>query len=128
MSPGARTVSGKRRSDFHDPIRLVGVLQFTQILRSSGSVDQDWRSRHLVQRCMQKSVRLVVGTAALAAGLGLAGLATAIEVEAQPGPFPTWCPGDFWDPGWGNNWDGGGCHDNWRGAGPNPHPDAHWGP
>jgi hypothetical protein len=29
MSPGARTVSGKRRNDFHDPIRLAGVLQFT---------------------------------------------------------------------------------------------------
>lgn len=62
----------------------------------------------------KKSVRLAAGTAALAAGLGLAGLATAIEVQAQPGPLPTWCPGDFWDPGWGNNWDGGGCHDNFR--------------
>lgn len=54
MSPGARTVSGKRRSDFHDPIRLAGVLQFTQILRSSGSVDQDWRSRHLITKMYAK--------------------------------------------------------------------------
>lgn len=63
---------------------------------------------------MKKSVRLAAATAALAAGLGLADLATAIEVQAQPGPLPTWCPGDFWDPGWGNNWDEGGCHDNFR--------------
>jgi hypothetical protein len=44
-------------------------------------------------------------------------LGVATEAQAQVGPFPQWCPGDFWDPGWGNNWDGGGCHDNFRGQG-----------
>ena len=23
-----------------------------------------------------------------------------------------WCPGDFWHPEWGDNWDAGPCHDD----------------
>ncbi|EUA33179.1 hypothetical protein I553_7587 [Mycobacterium xenopi 4042] len=23
-----------------------------------------------------------------------------------------WCPGQFWDPGWGPNWDWDDCHDD----------------
>ncbi|WP_077088640.1 hypothetical protein [Mycobacterium rhizamassiliense] len=49
--------------------------------------------------------------------LGLAGVGVASDVQAQPGPFPQWCPGEYWDPGWGNNWDWNGCHD-WRGGPP----------
>lgn len=48
-------------------------------------------------------------------GLGLAGLGVATDAQAHPGPFPQWCPGDNWDPGWGNNWDWNHCHD-WRAA------------
>jgi hypothetical protein len=70
---------------------------------------------------MTKIVRTLTATAVIAAGLGLAGLTAATDAHAQPGPLPTWCPGDFWDPGWGNNWDWGGCHDNFRpGWGPGP--------
>ncbi|WP_428341433.1 hypothetical protein [Mycobacterium sp.] len=61
---------------------------------------------------MKRTVRIVAASAAVAAGMGLAGLAVATEAHAQPGPLPTWCPGEFWDPGWGNNWDWGGCHEN----------------
>ncbi|WP_292989890.1 hypothetical protein [Mycobacterium sp.] len=53
----------------------------------------------------------------MASGLGLAGMGVGTVAQAQPGPFPQWCPGDFWDQGWGNNWDSGRCHDNWRGPG-----------
>ena len=73
-------------------------------------------------------LRLVATVFAIIVGLGLAGLGVATEAQAQPGPFPQWCPGDFWDPGWGDNWDRGHCHDNWRGAGPNPHPEPFRGP
>jgi len=66
---------------------------------------------------MNKKVRMAAATAALAAGLGFAGMGAATDAQAQPGPFPQWCPGEFWDPGWGDNWDRGGCHDNFRGAG-----------
>ncbi len=62
---------------------------------------------------MNRTVR-IAATAAVAAGLGLVGLGVATEAHAQPGPLPTWCPGEFWDPGWGNNWDWGGCHDNFN--------------
>jgi hypothetical protein len=55
-------------------------------------------------------------TAVMAAGLTLAGLGVAAGAQAQPGPIPIptyhWCPGDPWDPGWGNNWDWGTCHDD----------------
>jgi hypothetical protein len=74
---------------------------------------------------MTKSARFAAA-AALVAGLGLGGLAIATEAQAHPGPFPSWCPGDNWDPGWGQNWDWGGCHDNFRpgwGQGPGDHRD-----
>src|SRR5580693_3209659 len=77
---------------------------------------------------MKRFSRLSAATFALTTALGLAGLGAATDARAQPGPFPQWCPGDFWDPGWGDNWDWGDCHDNWRGPGANPHPDPHWGP
>jgi hypothetical protein len=77
---------------------------------------------------MRNVFRFAAATAVMAAGLGLAGLGAATEAHALPGPLPQWCPGDFWDPGWGPNWDWGGCHDSWQGPGPNPHPDPHWGP
>ena len=47
-----------------------------------------------------------------------------------PMPDYHWCPGQFWDPGWGFNWGGDRCHDDgffdgeprdgghWHGQGP----------
>ena len=64
-------------------------------------------------------------TFALAAGMGLAGLGVAADAQAQPGPFPQWCPGDFWDPGWGNNWEWGRCHDDGFFDG-EPRDGGHW--
>jgi hypothetical protein len=45
-----------------------------------------------------------------AAGFGL----TAGTAQAEPGFVPTyhWCPGQYYDPGWGPNWDQGVCHDD----------------
>jgi hypothetical protein len=61
---------------------------------------------------------LKFGTAiAVSAGLGIAGLGLASgTAQAEPGPVPLyhWCPGDFWDPGWGDNWEWGGCHDDFH--------------
>jgi len=50
----------------------------------------------------------------MAAGFGLAGLGAAAVAPAQPAPLPDyhWCPGQWWDPGWGANWDWGRCHDD----------------
>jgi hypothetical protein len=55
--------------------------------------------------------RVAVSAFIISTGLGLAGLGAATVAQAQPGPFPRWCPGDFWDPGWGGNPDGFHCHD-----------------
>jgi hypothetical protein len=78
------------------------------------------------------NIKRIAAATALTTGLGLAGLGAASVAEAFPGPLPDyhWCPGQFWDPGWGNNWDGGRCHDDgffdgeprdgghWHGQGP----------
>jgi hypothetical protein len=66
---------------------------------------------------MNKRFMGLATTALVTGGLGLVGLGLASgPAQAEPGPFPAyhWCPGDFWDPGWGNNWDGGFCHDDFH--------------
>jgi hypothetical protein len=66
---------------------------------------------------MRNLVHIATSSFVLTAGLGLAGLGAAAVAQAQPAPFPDyhWCPGQWWDPGWGDNWDGGRCHDDhWR--------------
>lgn len=71
--------------------------------------------------------RLAASTVVISAGLGLAGLATAAVAQAQPAPLPDyhWCPGEYWDPGWGFNWDHGRCHeDHWYDG--EPHDQWHW--
>jgi hypothetical protein len=95
----------------------------------------------------EKLTRPCLGLCAsvLAAGglaLSALGLASGIA-QAAPPSAPTyhhhWCPGDRWDPGWGNNWDWGNCRDwddnfgpaGWAGqppwAAPQPPPPA-WAP
>ena len=61
------------------------------------------------------AVRLLAAASVLmTAGLGVAELGAATTAQAQPGPFPDyyWCPGQFWDPGWGENWDWDDRHDD----------------
>jgi hypothetical protein len=83
--------------------------------------------------------RVAVSALIISSGLGLAGLGAATVAQAQPGPFPQWCPGDFWDPIWGGNPDGFHCHDGgpgwnhggpdgWNNRGPGWHDDGHGGP
>ncbi|WP_078290630.1 hypothetical protein [Mycobacterium sp. D16R24] len=61
-------------------------------------------------------MKLLVGIAASAAivasALGLA--ATADAAPALPAPDYHWCPGEFWNPIWGFNWELGECHDDWH--------------
>ena len=76
-------------------------------------------------------------------GLALSALGLACSAQAAPFPAPTyhyhWCPGDRWDPGWGNNANWGGCHDwddnyapaGWAGApvwAPPQPPPPFWAP
>ena len=69
---------------------------------------------------------VAASTAVVTAGLGF-GAAGAAVAEAQPAPLPDyhWCPGQWWDPGWGNNWDHGRCHDDHWFDG-EPRDQAHW--
>src|ERR1700744_2931385 len=73
-------------------------------------------------------MKRIAAATAITAGLGLAGIGTASLAEAQPSaPLPDyhWCPGQFWDPGWGNNYDWGRCHDDFYFDG-EPHDRDHW--
>lgn len=65
---------------------------------------------------MRTIARSAVTTLAVTAGLGLAGLGTAIDAQAQPGPFADyhWCSGQFYDAAWGPNWDVNECHSDVR--------------
>lgn len=58
-------------------------------------------------------------------GLALAAFALGFSPSAQAAH---WCPGDPWDPGWGDvyNWDWNHCHD-WQGPAGQSGP-AGWGP
>jgi hypothetical protein len=58
---------------------------------------------------MRNVMRIATSSLVLTGGLGLAGLGAAAVAEAEPiAPPPTyhWCPGEWWDPGWGDNWEG----------------------
>ena len=76
---------------------------------------------------MKKTISVAASTVVMTAGLGLASLGAAAVAQALPAPLPDyhWCPGDFWDPGWGFNWDGGRCHDDFYFDG-EPHDAGHW--
>jgi hypothetical protein len=72
--------------------------------------------------------RFTAATIVTTAGFGLASLGVASLAEAAPGaPLPDyhWCPGQFFDPGWGHNWDQGRCHDDNFFDG-EPHDQGHW--
>ena len=73
-------------------------------------------------------IKQIAAATAIVSGLGLAGVGAASVAEAQPmAPLPDyhWCPGQFWDPGWGNNYDWGRCHDDFYFDG-EPHDRDHW--
>lgn len=67
---------------------------------------------------MKQKLRFAAATVAMTAGLGLVGLGGAASIQAQPGTFPTdpWCPGSYWNPIWGPNWDWDHCHDSYGGG------------
>jgi hypothetical protein len=77
-----------------------------------------------------KNIKRIAAATAITTGLGLAGLGAASVAGALPGPggpLPDyhWCPGQWWDPGWGNNWDFGRCHDDGYYDG-EPRDQGHW--
>jgi hypothetical protein len=74
------------------------------------------------------NIKRIAAATAIASGLGLAGVGAASVAEAMPmAPLPDyhWCPGEWFDPGWGNNWDQGRCHDDGFFDG-EPRDGGHW--
>lgn len=80
-----------------------------------------------VERAVRWCASAMMGGALTLSALGVAGDTVAL---AAPAPAPTghWCPGDPWNPGWGNvsDWDWHQCHD-WQHPG-GPSAPAGWGP
>jgi hypothetical protein len=77
-----------------------------------------------------KNIKRIAAATAITTGLGLAGLGAASVAGALPGPggpLPDyhWCPGQWWDPGWGNNWGWDRCHDDYYFDG-EPRDQGHW--
>jgi hypothetical protein len=65
---------------------------------------------------VKKLVELTATVVATGA-LGFTGLALSTGIAgAVVGGMPEyhWCPGENFDPGWGNNWEPNGCHDDWH--------------
>ena len=99
------------------------MLQHDRMNSSKGVCNCSSEHQHLLGKhiaCpdihirMNKFASCIAATAVMAAGLGWVGLAAATEADAQPGPNINWCPGDFWDPAWGLNWDWNACHGTWQ--------------
>jgi hypothetical protein len=79
---------------------------------------------------MKKIVRVAASAFVMGAGLGLVGLGAADIAQAHPAPFAPmpdyhWCPGEFYDPAWGPNWDWNRCHDDGFYDG-EPRDGGHW--
>jgi hypothetical protein len=58
-----------------------------------------------------------VGAAVVTGAATLGGLPAETGIaQAAPSFFPSyhWCPGQFFDPGWGPNWDTNVCHDDFH--------------
>jgi hypothetical protein len=72
---------------------------------------------------------VLAGGALAWSGIGLTG--GVAQGAPPPAPSYHWCPGDPWNPGWGNvnDWDWNHCHD-WQGSqGPyGPAGSGPWGP
>jgi hypothetical protein len=79
---------------------------------------------------MKKILRAATA-ALLSGGVGVvgSGLASGVaDAEPIPAPMYHWCPGDFWDPAGGFNWDCGVCHDDWHRGDDGDWHDRDWHP
>jgi hypothetical protein len=64
---------------------------------------------------MNKTFIKFASAAVIAGGVGVFGFGPGTGVaQAAPefAPVYHWCPGDQWDPSWGDNWEWGACHDD----------------
>jgi hypothetical protein len=68
-------------------------------------------------QCVRKLVELTAATVVATGTLGFAGLVLSTGTAgAVVGAMPEyrWCPGENFDPGWGNNWEPNTCHDDFH--------------
>jgi hypothetical protein len=74
---------------------------------------------------MKNMMRIAATATMLTTGLGLGSFEAAQAMPGTPLLDYHWCPGQFFDPGWGFNWDGNRCHDDFYYDG-EPRDAAHW--
>ena len=66
--------------------------------------------------CVRLCTSVLAGGGLALSAFGLSG--GVAQAAPAPAPGSHWCPGDQWNPGWGNisDWDWNHCHD-WQGPG-----------
>lgn len=80
---------------------------------------------------MREKVLRATTLVLMSGALALVGSGQAIGIaQAEPIPAPLyhWCPGDFWDPFWGFNFDWYTCHDDWHRDSDGDRHDRDWRP
>ena len=66
---------------------------------------------------MKGKIARIATAVLVSGGVGVTGLGLAsgtAQAEPMPAPMYHWCPGNFWDPGWGGNRDWDDCHDDFH--------------
>jgi hypothetical protein len=66
---------------------------------------------------MKTKVVSAASAVLVSCGVGVSGIgpvSSTAQAEPIAAPLYHWCPGDFWDPGWGFNWEWSDCHDDWH--------------
>jgi hypothetical protein len=61
---------------------------------------------------MKRGIIGFATTMLVCGGLGLASGTAQAEPGFRPAPLYHWCPGEFWRPEWGFNFDWNTCHDD----------------
>jgi hypothetical protein len=61
---------------------------------------------------MKRGITGFATTMLVCGGLGLASGTAQAEPGFGPVPLYHWCPGEFWHPEWGFNFDWNTCHDD----------------
>jgi hypothetical protein len=99
---------------------------------TSGRTDVEREESQLIAPGTKFSLKKTcvgVGASILFAGAASVGL-SAGTAQAEPGFIPAyhWCPGQYYDPGWGPNWDQNVCHDDYHRDNDNGYNDYRGGP
>jgi hypothetical protein len=101
-------------------------VQFAELKGRGGTNHHMEREKRMRERVLRATtVVLMSGSVALTGSGPAIGVA---QAEPIPVPMYHWCPGEFWDPLWGFNFDWFTCHDDWHRDSDGDRHDRDWHP